>query len=283
MTDTGHGQTRRPGAGVPHDASGARTDPATLAELRRQARAARSSVIDMAASPVGCHLGGSLSVVEILVAAYHLADQADGVEVVLSKGHAAAALYAVLHARGSLAHDPAPSYGAAGSPFTGHPGPGVPGVRFPTGSLGHGLAYAVGWALSGSLTGRPGGAIAVVGDGELQEGLVWEALQVAQARWAANLTVVVDLNGGQNDGPVAAISPLTDLPARFASFGFAPTEVDGHDIERLLTAMTPAGPPRAVLARTTKANGIPTLAGDPRSHYVHISPRRAAAWKAVLR
>lgn len=251
--------------------------------LRERAVRARRLVVDMAASEVGCHLGGSLSVLDILIAAYAVAESRPGTEVVLSKGHAAAALYAVLHEIGVIEENPAPRYGRAGSPYTGHPAPKVPGVRFPTGSLGHGLAYAVGWALSRRLLGQPGGAIAVVGDGELQEGLIWETLQVAQAKRVGGLTMVVDVNGGQNDGYVADISPLTELPARLAAFGFDVVEVDGHDIEKLMAAMVPADRPRAVLASTVKGKGVPATEGKAASHYVKISPGRAKQWKAAIR
>jgi transketolase len=250
--------------------------------LRDQAAQARRLVVDMAGSEVGCHLGGSLSVVDILIAAYAVARSRPGTEVVLSKGHAAAALYAVLHVTDVIAENPAPFYGRAGSPYTGHPGPKVAGVRFPTGSLGHGLAYAVGWALSRRLLDRPGGAIAVVGDGELQEGLVWEALQVAQAKRIGGLTVVVDVNGGQNDGYVADISPLTDLPARLAAFGFEVSEVDGHDVEKLMAAIVPADRPKAVLAATVKGKGVAATEGKAASHYVKVSPARAKQWKAAI-
>ncbi|MFY1690299.1 1-deoxy-D-xylulose-5-phosphate synthase N-terminal domain-containing protein [Plantactinospora sp. WMMB782] len=251
--------------------------------LNEQAARARRLVVEMAGSPVGCHLGGSLSVLDILVAAYAVARSRPGTEVVLSKGHAAAALYAVLHENGVITENPAPRYGQAGSPYTGHPGPKVPGVRFPTGSLGHGLAYAVGWALSRQLLGQPGGAIAVVGDGELQEGLVWEALQVAHAKRVTGLTVVVDVNGGQNDGYVADISPLTDLPARLTAFGFDVIEVDGHDIDKLMAAMAPTDRPKAVLAATVKGKGVPATEGKAGSHYVKVSPARAKQWKAAIR
>lgn len=250
--------------------------------LREQAAQARRLAVEMAGSAVGCHLGGSLSVVDILVAAYAVARSRPGTEVVLSKGHAAAALYSVLHVNGVIAENPAPLYGRAGTPYTGHPGPKVPGVRFPTGSLGHGLAYAVGWALSRRLLGQPGGAIAVVGDGELQEGLVWEVLQVAQAKRISGLTVVVDVNGGQNDGYVADISPLTDLPARLAAFGLEVSEVDGHDIEKLMAAIVPTDRPKAVLATTIKGKGVPATEGKAASHYVKVSPARAKQWKAAI-
>jgi transketolase len=254
-----------------------------LKVLYEQATKARRSVVDMAASDVGCHLGGSLSVVDILVAAYAVAGDRPGTEVVLSKGHAAAALYGVLHAIGTIEEDPAPRYGRAGEPYTGHPGPKVPGVRFPTGSLGHGLPYAAGWALSRRLLGAAGAAIAVLGDGELQEGLVWETLQVIQAKRIGRLTIVVDLNGGQNDGYVADISPLTDLATRFMSFGFEVSEVDGHDLGKLVALLAPRDTAHVVLATTVKGKGVPATEGKAGSHYVKIPPARAKLWKAAIR
>jgi transketolase len=251
--------------------------------LRERAYRCRELVVDMAASDVGCHLGGSLSVIDILVAAYAVADEQPGVEVVLSKGHAAAALYAVLHETGRIAENPAPRYGKVGEPYTGHPGPKVPGVRFPTGSLGHGLAYAAGWALSRRLTGQPGGAIAVLGDGELQEGLVWETLQVVSAKRVNGFVAVVDVNGGQNDGYVADISPMPALPERMAAFGFDVVEVDGHDIEKLMVALTPTDRPRAVIAATRKGKGVPAVEGKAAAHYVRINEQRARQWKAAMR
>lgn len=264
------------------------TIPARSAtELAGLARQARGLVLDMAAGPVGCHLGGSLSVLDILVAALDRADRGDGTEVVLSKGHAAAALYAALHVTGRLPVDPAPLYGRAGHPFTGHPGPAVPGVRFATGSLGHGLPYALGWALSRRLTAAGGLGIAVLGDGELQEGLIWESCQLAAARAVGNLVLVVDRNGGQNDGAVADISPLPDLPARFRAFGLDCVEVDGHDPAALRDLLAPdrAGRtrPLAVVADTVKGKGVAALEGRPASHYVTVSPAQAARWKRGLR
>ncbi|WP_075734981.1 thiamine pyrophosphate-dependent enzyme [Streptomyces acidiscabies] len=255
--------------------------------LAQRALAARRLVIDMAASPRGCHLGGSLSVLDILIAALHRAAAGDGTEVVLSKGHAAAGLYAALHVSGVLPENPAPRYGLAGEPFTGHPGPKVPGVRFPTGSLGHGVPYAAGWALSRRLDAAPGLGIAVAGDGELQEGLVWETCQVAAAQELGRFVLVVDVNGGQNDGLVADISPLPQLADRFRSFGFDTVEVDGHDITdltELFAADRPmVGRPLAVLATTVKGKGVPPVEGKAASHYVSIDAARAAKWKRVVR
>ncbi|MGW8883117.1 thiamine pyrophosphate-dependent enzyme [Streptomyces sp. NPDC055749] len=255
--------------------------------LSERAAQARGLVVDMAASPRGCHLGGSLSVLDILIAALHRASAGDGTEVVLSKGHAAAGLYAALYVSGILPENPAPLYGLAGHPYTGHPGPKVPGVRFPTGSLGHGVPYAAGWALARRIGGRGGLGIAVAGDGELQEGLVWETCQVAAARELGNFVLVVDRNGGQNDGFVEDISPLPHLAERFAAFGFEVAHTDGHDL-RALTAVlsgdrSAARRPLAVIADTVKGKGVAAVQGKAASHYVTIDATRAAKWKRAIR
>jgi transketolase len=261
-------------------------DAVHLGELAERAREARKLVVDMAASPTGCHLGGGLSVLDILIAGLDRAAQ-DRTELVLSKGHAAAALYAALHVSGILAENPAPLYGRAGQPYTGHPGPKVPGVRFPTGSLGHGVPYAVGWALACRLGATPGLGIAVTGDGELQEGLVWEALQVAAAHRIGNFVLIVDANGGQNDGYVEDISPLPNLAGRFAAFGYDVVELDGHDLAALRRVLAPARTtatrPLAIVARTVKGKGVPAVEGKAAAHYVTITPARAAQWKRAIR
>lgn len=261
--------------------------PPAQSELVRRALRARQLVVDMAAGPRGCHLGGSLSVLDLLIAALDRAARDDGTEVVLSKGHAAAGLYAALHVSGVLAENPAPLYGQVGRPYTGHPGPKVPGVRFPTGSLGHGVPYAAGWAMARRLAGRAGLGIAIAGDGELQEGLVWETCQVAAAQQLGNFVLVVDRNGGQNDGMVADISPMPLLAERFVCFGFDAIEVDGHDVDGLAALFaadrTGAQRPLAVIADTVKGKGLPPVEGKANSHYVTIDEARAAKWKRMIR
>ena len=255
--------------------------------LTDRAMRARKLVVDMAASPRGCHLGGSLSVMEILIAALHRASREDGTEVVLSKGHAAAGLYAALHVSGVLDENPAPQYGQFGHHYTGHPNPAVPGVLFPTGSLGHGVPYAAGWAMARRLAGLTGLGIAIAGDGELQEGLVWETCQVAVARELGNFVLIVDRNGGQNDGLVADISPMPNLAARFAAFGFYTVEVDGHDLDALSALLDEdrgaARRPLAVIAATVKGKGVRAVEGKASSHYVAIDAARAKKWKQMIK
>ncbi|WP_338671446.1 thiamine pyrophosphate-dependent enzyme [Streptomyces sp. SCSIO 30461] len=263
------------------------TGDEVVAALAARAVEARRLVVDMAASPRGCHLGGSLSVLDILIAALHRASAGDGTEVVLSKGHAAAGLYAALYVSGILPENPAPLYGRADQPYTGHPGPKVPGVRFPTGSLGHGVPYAAGWALARRLGGHGGLGIAVAGDGELQEGLVWETAQVAAAQGLGNFVLVVDRNGGQNDGYVEDISPLPRLAERFEAFGFETVHTDGHDLAALIAILagdrTAERRPLAVIADTVKGKGVPAVQGKAGCHYVTIDATRAAKWKRAIR
>ncbi|MBD3922262.1 transketolase [Paenibacillus sp. PR3] len=255
-----------------------------LSQLAEKAKLARRLIIDMAASPVGCHIGGSLSVIDLLIGAYAVYGSDPDSVIVLSKGHAAAALYAALYVNGILADNPADSYGQEGSLFTGHPNHKLPGIPFATGSLGHGIPYAAGWALAQKLKGSPGIGLAISGDGELQEGLCWETAQIAQAQSLANFIYIVDCNGGQNDGYIADISPIRNLRQRFEAFGFLVREIDGHSLEEIVGAVVPdPEKPVAVLAATVKGKGVAAIEGKAEAHYAKIPQKLAERWKAGLR
>lgn len=255
----------------------------TVPPLADLAREARKLIIDMAATPTGCHIGGSLSVIDLLIAAFAKYGHDKNSAVILSKGHAAAALYAALYVHGKLPSNPAESYGKQGSLYTGHPNHKLPGIPFATGSLGHGVAYAAGWALAQKLQGTGGLGVAIGGDGELQEGLIWETAQIAQARSLSNFVYIVDCNGGQNDGYVDDISPIRNLKERFEAFGFAVREIDGHRYDAILSAIEPDRvKPLAVLARTVKGKGVAALEGNPDAHYVKIPVNLAKRWKVSL-
>ncbi|QDQ29199.1 transketolase [Chitinimonas arctica] len=246
----------------------------------------RQTIVDLGATPTGCHVGGSLSVADILIAAFISSDREQGDEVVLSKGHAAAGLYAVMHHMDMLPEDPAVGYGRRGSILTGHPNHKIPGIRFSTGSLGHGVAYAVGWALARKLKGDRRRGLVVAGDGELQEGLCWEAFQLASAQRLGNFVVVIDRNGGQNDGAVDDISPLENLDKRFESFGFRVETLDGHDIDalsaRIVAHDLTGDRPLAIIAETVKGKGIPAIENNPACHYVVLKPAMAQKWKESM-
>ncbi|MCZ8521673.1 MULTISPECIES: 1-deoxy-D-xylulose-5-phosphate synthase N-terminal domain-containing protein [Paenibacillus] len=264
------------------------TPPAVRSEdvigrLPELALEARRLIVDMAAAPTGCHIGGSLSVIDLLLAslAKYGADEKN--VIVLSKGHSAAALYAALHVYGVIEANPAETYGREGSLFTGHPNHKLPGIPFATGSLGHGIPYAAGWALAQRMKGSGGLGIALGGDGELQEGLVWETAQIVQAKGISNFIYIVDCNGGQNDGLLSDISPVPRLRERFEAFGFRVREIDGHDFSEILEAVEPDPElPLAVLARTVKGKGVRAIEGNPDAHYAKIPEKTAEKWKRSL-
>ncbi|UOQ49818.1 thiamine pyrophosphate-dependent enzyme [Gracilibacillus caseinilyticus] len=245
----------------------------------------REAIIDIAATETGCHIGGSLSVTDLLIALFEKYMDDSRNQVVLSKGHAAAALYSVLYVLGILEKNPAESYGRSDSLLTGHPNHKIKGIPYSTGSLGHGIPYAAGWALSQKLKGSAGIGVAVCGDGELQEGLCWETFQVVQSKQIDNFLCVVDCNGGQNDGFVHHISPIEDVRGRFESFGFQAIEINGHDfreIREALLAFEASSKPFAIIANTVKGKGVPDIEGNPKAHYAKIPHRLKNKWKRSM-
>ncbi|MFK0050293.1 transketolase [Streptomyces sp. NPDC090741] len=259
--------------------------PAAPADLADLAHEVRELVLRMGTTAHGTHVGGSLSAADVLTVLYHEVlrlrpeqpDWADRDWFVLSKGHASAALYAVLAQRGFIDRAELATYGAPGSRLAGHPLRRLPGVEFPTGSLGHGLSLASGVALGLRRQGRPGRAFALLGDGELQEGSVWEAAMNAGHHRLDNLVAVVDRNGLQISGSTEECVSLEPLGDRWRSFGWAVAEVDGHDLGALreVFAALPdtGGRPTVVLARTVKGRGVPLFEGKKKSHSVQLTPR----------
>jgi transketolase len=251
--------------------------------LIERATEARKLIIDMAAASTGCHIGGSLSAIDLLIGAYAKYGQDPNTAIILSKGHAAAALYAALHVYGIIPDNPADSYGQRGSLFTGHPNHKLPGIPFATGSLGHGIPYAAGWALAQKMKRTNGLGIVIGGDGELQEGLCWETAQIVQAQSITNFIYIVDCNGGQNDGYIQDISPIRNLRQRFEAFGFFVKEIDGHRFEDIIAAIEPEHDrPVAILASTIKGKGVAAIEGNPDAHYAKIQPKLAHKWKVSL-
>ncbi|BCJ50688.1 transketolase, N-terminal subunit [Actinoplanes sp. NBRC 14428] len=254
----------------------------------------REHIVAMCSGPEGGHLGGSMSLVEILTALYFGVLRVDPAApadpdrdvFLLSKGHGAIALYATLAERGFL--DPAElaGFGTWGSRLMAHPVRAVPGVELPTGSLGHGLALGAGFALAARLDGRPGRAYVVMGDGELQEGSVWESAMGAAAQRLDNLVAVVDRNGLQISGRTEDVCALEPLAQRWRTFGWSVREVPGHDLDALVGALgsTPwePGRPSLLLADTTKGAGLPFVAGAVHSHFATLSVRQLARARAAL-
>ncbi|MFI8962673.1 transketolase [Streptomyces sp. NPDC053493] len=271
------------------------TQAPALDTLEAVAARIRSHVVDMCAGPEGGHLGGAFSCTEVLTALYFSVmdvdprrpDDPDRDRFLLSKGHAAVGLYATLAERGFFPVEELAGYGRPGSRLMGHPVRAVPGVELPTGSLGHGLALACGFALANRYAGRAARSFVLLGDGELQEGSVWEAAIAAASLRLDRLVAVVDRNGLQLTGATDGIAPMEPLADRWRSFGWAVREVDGHDVnevaDHLAAAPWEPGKPSVLIARTVKGQGLPFLAGRAASHYVTLSPRNHARAMAALR
>jgi transketolase len=258
------------------------------AELSGQTDRIREHIVAMCTGVEGGHLGGSLSLVEILTSLYFAvlnvdprrADDPERDIFILSKGHGALALYATLAERGFF--DPAElaGFGAWGSRLMAHPVRAVPGVEMPTGSLGHGLALGAGFALAARLDRRPRRSFVVLGDGELQEGSVWETAMGAAALSLDNLVAIVDRNGLQITGDTERVCPLEPLADRWRSFGWSVYERPGHDLDALVPTLADApwepGRPSVLIAHTVKGAGVPFAAGLVQSHFLKVSPRQQA-------
>ncbi len=255
--------------------------PADLARLRELARRIRKDILVMLHRAGSGHTGGSLSATDILVALFFAKMRHRPAEprwperdrFVLSKGHAAPAYYAVLAHGGYF--DPAEllTLRQLGSCLQGHPDCLLtPGVEVSSGSLGQGLSVAQGMALGLRLDKRPSRVYALLGDGECQEGQVWEAAMSAAHFGLDNLCIVVDANDLQIDGRVSEIMNVQPLAEKFAAFGWHTLECDGHDFAPLLAALDKAetvkGRPTAVIARTIKGKGVSIFEGQVKYHGV---------------
>jgi transketolase len=227
------------------------------------------------------HIGSSLSISGILAALYGGALTAKGPRdpdrdrFILSKGHAALALYAALHLRGWVPADALETYCADGTLLGVHPDSELDGVDFSTGSLGHGLPIAVGAALAARLQGSARRVFVLLSDAECDEGSLWEAVMLASHHQLSNLVAIVDLNGQQALGYTKDVLSLEPLAARWRAFGWDVLEVDGHDVEELkrtiesLTARP--GAPHVLIARTVFGHGVSFMESQIKWHYLPMS------------
>lgn len=238
----------------------------TVMELSKKARQIRRDAIWMIGQAGSGHPGGSLSATDIMVALYYskmkLSENPEDESrdrFVLSKGHANPPYYAILADKGYFPKEELGKLRRLHSILQGHPDCNkCPGVDCSSGSLGQGLSVATGMALGFHLAGRSNHVYVLTGDGELQEGVCWEALMSAAHYHLDNLTVLVDRNRLQIDGPVDEVMSLGDLPAKFSAFGFAVQVVNGHDFEELLAALDrkEAGKPMCIICNTIKGKGV---------------------------
>lgn len=250
-----------------------------LQKLRDVANRVRVGVIEGTHAAKSGHPGGSLSIADLLAYLYFEEmnvdpkdpKKADRDRFVLSKGHCAPALYAVLAERGYFSPDELTTLRHYPSRLQGHPDMNsTPGVDMSTGSLGLGISAAAGMALAGKINGADYRVYTIVGDGESEEGQVWEACMFAAHYKLDNLCVVIDWNGLQIDGPVAEVMNPTPHDKKLEAFGFHVISIDGHDFDQIAAAFAEArtvkGKPTAIVAKTVKGKGVSFMENQVKWH-----------------
>lgn len=252
---------------------------ASQLDLTALAADIRRTSLEMIARARSSHVGSVFSAAEILAVLYGAVmrvrpeepEWPDRDRFILSKGHACAGLYSVLAARGFFPRQRLEGFYVDGGSLAGHAThKGVPGVEVSTGSLGHGLALAVGLAVGAQRRRADWRVFALLSDGECDEGSTWEAALAAPQLGATNLTVLVDYNKIQSLGRVEDVMPLEPFADKWRAFGWAVQEVDGHDVVALRDALEPTAPPdrpRCILAHTVKGKGVSFMEDDLLWHY----------------
>jgi len=247
--------------------------------LDERSRALRSLVIDALEGGGRGHVGSPLSMMEILRVLYdevlrvrpHEPQWPDRDRFILSKGHGCLGLYAVLADKGFFPYDELRRQCRAGALLGGHPEDTIPGVEASTGALGHGLSLGIGMALAARLQRRDSRVYVLLGDGELDEGSIWEAALSAGKHRLDTLTAIVDYNKLQSYGAVRDVLDLEPLTDKFTAFGFAVREVDGHDVGALRETFAAlpftAGKPSAIIAHTVKGRGFDFAEHNPLWHH----------------
>jgi transketolase len=249
----------------------------------------RRTVLEMAYAGSTVHIACAFSIIELLTVLYrnHLRypgndPRAEGRDyLVLSKGHGVMAQYACMHELGWLKDSHIQSYFKDGSDLKGLSDSRVPGLEVTSGSLGHGFSVGVGIALGLKRKGTDQKVYAIVGDGELNEGPIWEGALVAAHHRLNNLMLIVDKNGFQAMGTTDDVLALGDLQAKFSSFGFETLEIDGHDetaIDAAIRQLWATGPnkPKALIARTVKGKGVSFMESINLWHYTRLNPQSFA-------
>lgn len=238
-------------------------------QLKIAATKARMGIIEGTYNAKSGHPGGSLSITDVLTYLYfekmnidpNEPDKKDRDRFVLSKGHAAPALYSVLALRGFFSTDEIKKLRKPNEMLQGHPSISIPGVDMSTGSLGQGISTACGMALAAKLDGAKYNVYAALGDGEIEEGQVWEAAMFAAHKKLDNLTIVVDFNNLQIDGTLDEVNSTCPIDEKFAAFGWDVTVIDdGNDFDQIEKAFdhtsTVTGKPSVIIAKTAKGKGV---------------------------
>jgi transketolase len=241
-------------------------------ELKKTATLRRADAITMIARAKTGHTGGAMSCLDILTCLFYEIKR-PGDHFLLSKGHSVEGYWAILADLGYFPKADLGTYSQPGSPLIGHPNSKVPGVEMSTGALGHGLPIGVGMAIAEKRRGTDHRAFVLMGDGEQAEGSVWEAAMAGANHRLDNLFAIVDRNGLQISGPTEDVMALENFADKWRAFGWDVSEVDGNDMEALVTYFKsgrPAGKPHCLIAHTVKGKGLPFA--ENRAEWHHHVP-----------
>lgn len=248
-------------------------------QFRIQANDIRKDIVMMVHTAKSGHIGGSLSAADLLTYLYfeemnidpNHPDMPNRDRFVMSKGHATPLFYATLSNRGYFPKEDLKTFRKLGSYLQGHPDmKQIPGVDMSSGSLGQGVSSAVGMALSAKLDGSDYRVYSLLGDGEIQEGQVWEAFMLAAHRKLDNLVVIIDNNGLQSDGNIDDVNSPNPIDEKMMAFRFYVISIDGHDYDAITAAFDKArqvkGQPVAIIAKTTKGKGVSIMENQASWH-----------------
>jgi len=269
----------------------------TVAALTKLTREMRATILEMITTAGSGHPGGSLSAIDFIATLFTTRLKHDPKNptwperdrFILSKGHAAPALYVTLAHRGYFDKKLLMTLRQLGSPLQGHPvNRFLPACEAPTGSLGQGLSVAQGMALAAKLDHKSYMTYCLMGDGEIQEGQVWEAAMSAAKFKLDNLVAIIDWNGGQIDGPISEVMPsLEPVVQKFASFGWDVKEIDGHDFNQILDAIAwadeRAAKPKCIVSRTVKGKGVSFVEHPTKYHGAALTKDELARALAELK
>lgn len=264
-----------------------------MENLEKISKDIRNDIVDMIYSAGSGHPGGSLSCVEILVALYHklmnlnLDNEGSRIDkFILSKGHASSCYYAVLSSKGYIPHEDLKTFRKFDSYLEGHPCIKINGVDVSSGSLGQGLSIANGMAISKKVSGKEGNVYCLVGDGEIEEGQIWEACMSSSKYNLNNLILFVDNNGLQIDGTIKDVKNVDNLEEKFNSFGFYVQRINGHNFDEILTSVLNAkksNKPNVIIANTIKGKGISFMENKAEWHGKKLTDEEYNLSKAELK
>ena len=255
-----------------------------IVELRRRAAEMRVHIVRSMGPDKAHHFGGSMSAADIVTALYfgkmrydpQRPDWPDRDRFIMSKGHCVPAQYTALAMLGVFPMEELYTLKRVGTRLQGHPAAHyLPGIEGCTGSLGQGLSFANGMALAGRIQGRDYRVYCLIGDGECQEGQVWEAAMTTPRHCLGNVTAIIDMNGLKAMDEPSCAKSMEPMAERWAAFGWATREIDGHDMAQLVEALnwadTTGSQPALIVARTVKGKGISFIEGRPQYHNAALS------------